>query len=188
MARQRDPATRMPGRRAHALALGLLCTWALASCGESLPARIEPEGALEIVDLYAGQSTDAGGFRVAVTIVVENAYEETFSGLVDVVGNLRFQWVEHPEIEANVPVRKIEHLRLDPGERWSIVQNWNLVGDEGEQILALLNWSDNDIRNGVHYARPEHFVLDVTLTLFKETGLLTAEPLPFSIQIWKLAG
>lgn len=185
--RRRSARRGAAGAAPRRLAATLLAWCVLASCGESLPTRIVPENTLEIVDVYAGQGTAGGSFRVAVTIVVENVYEETFSGDVDVVGNLHFSWVEHPEIEANVAVRDIERLRLDPGERYHIVRNWDLVTDDGQSIMELLDWSDNDIRHGVHYARPEHFILDVTLTLYREVGLLKAEPHQFSIQVWKLA-
>ena len=159
----------------------------LSSCDESLPTRIVPRDTLEIDHVLINQGTGPAGIFMSISVEVQNAYEETFDGPVDVTGNIRIWWKQRPEIEANLPIRRHIDLQLDPGEGYFIDANWFLGTDDGQYVLELLDFSQNDIRYGVLYAEPEVFVLDVKVTLFKETGLLISGPHEFTLQGWKLA-
>jgi hypothetical protein len=120
-------------------------------------------------------------------VAVENVYEETFEGDVGVGGTIHIWWRDRPEVEATLSLDRQAHLLLDPGERYYIEANWYLTADDGRYVLSLLDFSGMDIRYGVHYARPEVFVLEVKVTLFEETGLLTSGPHEFLLEGWKLA-
>ena len=159
---------------------------AASSCGESLPARIEPQGTLEIDHLLATQGTGPGGIHIAIAVDVRNQYEETFAGQVDVTGNIHIWWKKNPQIEANIPVRERANLLLDPGERHIINVRWLLLTDDREDVLDMLDYSGGDVRYGVAYARPEVFVMEVKLTVFEEIGLLTAGPHEFTVQGWEV--
>ncbi|GEM_PF-4887268 len=56
----------------------------ISSCDEALPARIEPQGALEISHVSANQGTGPGGIHITIAVDVQNTYEETFAGRVNV--------------------------------------------------------------------------------------------------------
>jgi len=159
----------------------------LPSCDESLPTRIEPQNTLEIGNVLINQGTGPAGIFMSISIKVQNSYEETFDGAVDVKGNIRIWWKQRPEIEANLPISRHIDLQLDPGESYFIDESWFLETDDGKYVLELLDFSQHDIRYDVLYARPEVFVLEVKVTLFKETGLLTSGPHEFTLQGWKLA-
>ncbi len=161
--------------------LGIL----FSSCDESLPSRLEPQGTLAIVNVAATQGAGPGGIHVTISVDVRNVYEETFAGLLNVRGNIHIWWKRHPEIEANIPVSHRANLLLDPGERHFITERWFLMTDDRRDVLDLLNFSNGDIRFGVAYANPELFVVEVKVTLFEETGLLTSGPHEFTLQGWR---
>ena len=163
------------------MSLGIVAS----SCGESLPARIEPQGALEIVNVLANQGTGPGGIHIAIAVDVRNVYEETFAGPVNVRGNIHIWWKKNPEVEANIPISHRANLLLDPGERYFINERWFLMTDDRRDVLDLLDFTNGDIRYGVAYANPELFVLEVKVTLFEETGLLISGPHEFTLQGWR---
>lgn len=158
----------------------------VCSCDESLPTRIVPQNNLAITDVLISQQTGAAGIEVLTAFFVKNTYEETFSGTVEVTGSIHIWWKERPHIEVNLPIRQHLYLRLDPGERHQIEKRWHLQTDDDRYVLDLLDFSGNDVRHGVRYARPADFLLEIRLTVFEETGLLTSGPHEFVLQGWKL--
>ena len=164
----------------------LLCLiWMAFACEESLPTRITPLNTLKIVDVLISQGTGDWGIEVAIVILVENVYHETFSGVTNMNGNVRIWWKRKPEVIANLPIERYDYLRLDPGERLLIETRWFLWTDDDQYIIDLLDYSNNDVRYDIIYARPEVFGLEVKLTLFGETGLLVSEPYDFTLRGWK---
>ena len=172
----------MPAARS-CLLLGVL--FACFSCGESLPSRIEPQNTLEISDVVINQGAGPGGIHVAIAVDVRNTYEETFSGFIDVEGNIHIWMKRDPTVEANIPIRTGANLVLDPDETHFINTRWFLRTDDGVDVLDLLDFGTDDIRFGIHYAVPEIFVMDVKVTLFAETGLLTSGPHEFTLRGWR---
>ncbi len=163
------------------LSLGLL-----PGCSESLPTRIVPQDTLSIAYVFIGQGTNAGGIHVSIAINVENVYEETFIGTVDVTGNIRISWPRHPDVVVNLPIRRRQtDLHLDPSDAYIVDALWFLRTDDGRSVMDLLDFSSNDVRHGVQYAEPETFLFEVTMTLFEETGLLTSGPHEFVLEGWK---
>lgn len=175
-----------PGRWVSGGAL-LLCVL-VSSCDESLPTRIVPQNDLEIARVLIAQQTGPAGIQVLSAFYVENMYDETFSGMVNAKGNVRIWWKRRPGFEANLPVRENTQLRLDPGERHAFEVRWLLRADDGRYLLDHLDFSGNDVRYGVRYARPEDFLLEISVTVFEETGLLTSGPHEFTLQGWELEG
>lgn len=171
---------------------GGVAMWAMAlsvlvsACDESLPTRIVPQNNLAITGVLISQQTGPAGIQVLTAFFVENTYEETFSGPVEITGNIRIWWKQRPHIEANLPIRQRLSLRLDPGEKHQIEKRWLLQTDDDRYVLDLLDFSGNDVRHGVRYARPADFLVDIGLTVFEETGLLTSGPHEFVLQGWKL--
>jgi hypothetical protein len=121
----------------------------ISSCDEALPARIEPQGALEISHVSANQGTGPGGIHITIAVDVQNTYEETFAGRVNVKGNIHIWWKRRPHIEANVPINHRANLFLDPGERHFITERWLLMTDDREDVLEMLDYSGGDVRYGV---------------------------------------
>lgn len=166
------------------------------SCEESLPPRIIPENSLAITKIFTAQEAN-GGIFIAVRVIGENKYVETFQDTVNVEGNIHIWWAKHPEIEANVPLdnrhfvapTRIQGsiLILDPGGEFHLETRWYLNTDDGRNILDLLDFSTSPIVGGIVTAAPEKFVLEVQLTVFKETGLLRSKPQEFVLTGWKLA-
>ena len=162
-----------------------LAAIACVSCSESLPSRIEPQNTLEISDVVIEQGAGPGGIHVAIAVDVRNNYEETFSGLIDVDGNIHIWMKRNPTVEANVRIRTRADLELDPDETHFINSRWFLNTDDGVDVLDLLDFTTDDVRFGIHYAVPEIFLLEVKVTLFNETGLLTSGPHEFILQGWR---
>ena len=75
---------------------------------------------------------------------------------------------------------------LDPGEGYFINSAWLLQTDDGRNVFDLLDFSKNDVRDGIRYAEPEVFFVEVQVTLFKEVGLLRSGPHEFVLQGWKM--
>jgi hypothetical protein len=185
--RAHQAAPQLPHKRS-VLGLVLAVLLLACACDESLPLRIEPDSALEIDNVTIGQGTGGGGIHVSVAISVRNTYEETFDGLVNVRGEIRIDWPGHEDVSATVPVSEERYLHLEPGERYYISRRWHLNTDDGRHMMSLLDFSANDLRYGVLYARPEVLALDVRLTLFEQTGLLTSGPHEFALEGWLLVG
>ena len=164
----------------------LLSAALLLGCSESLPSRIVPEDTLEIAYVLSNQGTGLAGVHVSISINIENVYDETFIGAVDVIGNIHITWPRRPDVEINLPIRRQQtELLLDPGDAHIVDSFWFLQIDDGRNVMDLLDYSRGDIRYGVQYAEPETFLIDVTMTLFNETGLLTYGPEEFIFEGWK---
>ena len=118
----------------------------ISSCDEALPARIEPQGALEITYVSAAQGTGPGGIHITIAVDVQNTYEETFAGQINVKGNIHIWWKKRPHIEANVPINHRANLLRDPGERHFIIARWLLMTDDREDVLEMLDYSGGDVR------------------------------------------
>jgi hypothetical protein len=167
------------------------------SCEESLPPRIVPQNTLEITEIIANQEANNDGIFIAVRIIGENKYVETFQDTVNVEGNIHIWWMKHPEIEANVPLDNryfVEPTRIqgsiltiDPGGEFHLETRWYLNTDDGKNIIDLLDFSHSPVVGGIVTAAPEKFMLEVQLTLFKQTGLLRSKPLEFIFTGWKMA-
>ena len=157
----------------------------LSSCDESLPTRIVPQNILGIENVIINQGTGPAGIHVSIAVGVQNVYEETFYDVVDITGNIHIWQKQNPSIEANLPISQHAKLQLKPGEKHFIYNFWLLETDDGQDIIELLDFSGNDARFGILYARPELFILEVKVTFFKETGLLTSGPHEFTLQGWK---
>ena len=155
------------------------------SCDESLPLRSGPQNTLEIVDVVIVQGTGGWGIEVSIAVIVENVYHETFDGVANIKGNIRIWWKRRPEIIANLSIEEYDYLQLDPGGRYVIESDWFLWTDDGQYVLDLLDYSNDDVRYGNIYARPEVFGLEVKVTIFEEIGLLVSEPYEFTLQGWK---
>lgn len=166
------------------------------SCEESLPPRISPQNTLEITKVFIAQEAN-GGIFIAVKVIGENKYWETFQDTVNVNGNIHIWWTKHPEIEANVPLGNrnfVEPTRiqgniltLDPGGEFHLETRWYLNTDDGRNIMDLIDFSNSPVIGEIIIAAPEKFVLEVQLTVFKETGLLRSKPQEFIFTGWKLA-
>jgi hypothetical protein len=167
-------------------------------CEESLPPRIVPQNTLEITDVLTAQEAEAnGGIFIAILVVGENRYSDTFQDIVDVNGKIHIWWTRDPDVEANVPLKNghfVEPTRiqgniltLDPGEKFYLKTRWYLNTDDGRYFIDLADFSQSPNIGGIVTAPPEKFMLEVQLTLFKETGLLRSEPHEFIITAWKLA-
>ena len=166
------------------------------SCDESLPPRIVPENTLAITKIFTAQETN-GGIYVAIKVIGENTYGETFQDTVKMKGNIHIWWAKHPEIEANVPLDNryfVEPTRIqgsiltiDPGGEFHLETRWYLNTNDGKNIIDLLDFSHSPIVGGIVTAAPEKFMLEVQLTLFKQTGLLRSEPQEFILAGWKIA-
>lgn len=170
-------------------------TLVFIGCEESLPPRIVPQNTLEITDILTAQETN-GGIFIAIKVVGENKYGETFQDTVDVNGKIHVWWTRDPDFEATVPLNnrhfvdptRIESniITLDPGDEFHLETRWYLNADDGRYLIDLLDFSQNPVIGGIVTAAPEKFMLEVQLTLFKETGLLHSEPYEFIITGWKL--
>lgn len=180
--------SRVQGHSARWPAVLLLLALAAAGCGESLPARIQPQDALTIQKVIIGQGAGAAGIQVSVTAAVVNAYEETFEGLVDLRGNVRIWWPRHPDVTATLPLRGQQYLTLEPEQRYLVGTRWYLGLDDGRNMMSLLDFTGNDVRHGVQYARPETLMLEIEMTVFEATGLLRSGPHEFVLEGWRLAG
>lgn len=169
------------------LLLGLgLCAGLATGCAESLPTRIVPESPLVISDVLISQGTDAAGVQVSVSAVVRNDFDETFDGDVDITGELHIWWPRRPDVQAHVPLRVQDRLHLAPGQTYRVEQVWLLNTDDGRDVLDLLVFSGADVRFGVAYARPETFVANLRMTIFRETGLLSTGPQEFILEGWRV--
>lgn len=155
-------------------------------CGESLPTRIVPENPLVISDVLIGQGAGDFGIQVTVSAIIRNNFDETFDGPVDITGELHVWWPRRPDVEAHVPLRIQDRIRLAPGRTYRVEHTWLLTTDDGRNVLDLLTYSASDVRFGVAYARPETFVADLRMTVFAETGLLSTGPREFTLQGWRL--
>lgn len=160
----------------------------LMACNEALPPRIVPEDALVIDRVIINQATGPGGIFISIALDIRNFYEETFAGPVDVGGNIRIWWQRDPEVEVNLAISDQADLLLDPGEGYAINSAWLLQTDDGRNVFDLLDFNKNDIRDGIRYAAPEVFLLEVQVTLFKEVGLLESGPHEFVLQGWQAVG
>lgn len=156
-----------------------------AGCGESLPTRIVPEGALAVDRVLIGQGTGDLGIEITVDAFVRNNYDETFEGRIELRGEAHIWWKNRPEIEATLPVEYSQEVRLNPGQTFRVEWVWFMQTDDGTEVLPLLNYSDGDVRFGIIYARPETFVCEVRMTAFEETGLLTWGPQEFTLTGWR---
>ena len=167
------------------------------SCEESLPPRIVPENTLAITKIFATQEASNAGIFIGIRIIGENKYVETFQDTVNMKGNIHIWWTKHPEIEANVPLDNryfVEPTRIqgsiltiDPGGEFHLETRWYLNTDDGKNIIDLLDFSHSPIVEGIVTAAPEKFMLEVELTLFKQTGLLRSKPQEFIFTGWKMA-
>ena len=169
----------------------------LVSCEESLPSRIVPENTLQITKIFIAQEANNDGIFIAVRIIGENKYVETFQDTVNVEGNIHIWWAKHPDIEANVPLDNryfVEPTRIqgsiltiDPGGEFHLETRWYLNTDDGRNVIDLLDFSNSPVVGGIVTAAPEKFILEVQLILFKETGLLRSKPQEFVLTGWKIA-
>ena len=175
----------------------ILCLLLLVlSCDESLPPRIAPENTLQIVDIWASQMADAAGIFVKFLIIGENLYEETFDADVNVNGELYIKWKRKPEKIATIHLNntlfaeptRIEGrtLTLDPGEQFYISVSWYLNTDDGENIIDLLDFSDNNIQGNIATAKPEVFEYETKVIVFDQIGLLISDGYEFTLEGWKM--
>lgn len=180
--------------RIQILLLGLLIF--LCTCTENLPTRENPNALLRVTSFVANQGVSKSDrFKIAMRVTIQNLYEETLEDTVNLEGAFVCWWKKHPEIanhyhpgnEHIKPVGKLRDgiLKLDPGESIFIDYYWYFYTDENEDILDLLDYTQNDIRNGFMYALPEIFVLEAELTLFSHLPPLTAGPIELEVTGWR---
>jgi len=164
--------------------IGLLCT--VIACDESLPLYELPQNGLVITRVVASPGLVDPGIPI-LTIVIEgmNQYDETFDDTVDVQGEFRIWWEKHPEISSTlslsnanfIPPTPIHgsRLTLDPNQTFAMKTVYFYFSDDGQYIVDLFDYSENDIRGDYQYAKPETFIMKVDLLVYKQIGMISSE-------------
>lgn len=188
------PAIRLNSFKSVVRAITLLGLSAIlyTSCDEKMPTRENPENLLRITSFVAQQGiAKSGRFKVAMRVTIQNFYEETMEDTVSLEGEFYCWWKNKPNIGKHYepgngaikPENKLRNgiLKLDPGESVFVDYYWYFYTDNDEDILEMLDYSNNDIRNGFQYAIPETFVIETHLKLFRHLPEL--EPTPLEIEV-----
>lgn len=154
-------------------------------CEETLPPRMEQQGALQISSVISLQGTyDIGQFMEFV-IGIENIYRETFQEKVSITGKMEV-WLERdPSIRGSVNISNMDvaptpnfmgsTLTLDPGDRFYLKLYWYLYLVDGRYLLDLLDYTDGEEREGLINSKPETFVMEAQFKIFDQLGYLKTE-------------
>ena len=173
----------------HFIAVSVVC---ILACDESLPPYEQPENTLVITEVLATQGTIGSGIPILnVYLWGGNQYEETFDDTVSVSGHVRITWSDQPDLVSTLrlsngnftgttPIQG-SRLTLDPGDTFSMKTVWYFYSDSGEYIIDLMDYSNNDVRGNYEYSKPEIFVIEVELLIYRQIGRIESEPLEVEI-------
>lgn len=170
-----------------------------SACDESLPPYEQPQNALAITDVFPAQGLVDPGIEILnIYITGMNLYEETFDDTVNVQGEVRIWWKRHPEITATLPLSNGNFVPPTPirGSRLTLETNdlfymktvWSLYTDDGQYLIDLLNFSAHDVRGDYEYAKTETLVIEVELLVFRQIGMIRAEPVEYEFVGFRRVG
>jgi hypothetical protein len=133
--------------------------------------------------------------EVTFLIIGTNNYVDYFQDKVDMAGRIHIWWKNRPEIEAHVSLDNSNFvaptdivgrtLTVAPGEHFYVQTKWHLYADDGQHILDLLDYSENDVRGGLIYAKPEQFMVQAQMTVFNQIGLIKSNQIEFTFNGYK---
>ena len=181
-------------KKKYILLLMLAFVMTILSCDEAFPPRMVPSKIIVLRQALATYDVN----NIDFSIVGENIYEETLQDTVDISGKIHLWWKKRSEIQAVIeltnqnfivpPTRIIPPgiLTMDPGERFFIKARWNLITDNGYNIIDLLEFPPELIVNNISKSKPEVFIFNVELNLFDQATKIELKYIEFTYQAWKL--
>jgi hypothetical protein len=160
-------------------------------CHETLPDYAAPGNVLSVALLSYEQLNDhvAPPTHPLVHLVVQcrNEHDEVFWDSVGVSGTMRIWWKRKPSrfttialSEKNFTERSLVNngkLLLVPGQQFTLDAYWNLVGDNGLNMIDEMDWTNPTQKYcaaNVYCAPPEIFVVEVSLKIYNRLGVVTA--------------
>ncbi|HKJ68373.1 MAG TPA: hypothetical protein VKA68_10495 [bacterium] len=154
-------------------------------CEESLPPYGPPADVVRVTKLQAVTATEQltdpeGRIRSYVIFLIDgiNNYDDTLQDTAAVTGRLHVWFDADPSWTATLPLTNADIseptdysngvLTLDPQEQFHLHTEWNLLSDDGTDILHELTSVDTVQQTGLVYAAPETLRFQVELSLFSQ--------------------
>ncbi len=181
------------------IAAALCVGWLLAAsgCNESLPVYEDPKDVMRISVVAVEQLDDhlAPPGRQQVRIVLQgvNTYEEPFLDSVRIEGTMKIIWERQPFRYRTVKLTRRDltdaslvtngKMLLLPGQAFSMEIFWNMRSDDGVYLPALMNfaWLTRRVcAPNIACADPESFIIETTLNVYDQIGVLQAPPAKFT--------
>jgi len=181
-----------------AVAAAIALTIASGSgCKENLPVYVEPQDVMEISIAAVEQLDDhlAPPGRQMVRIILQgvNTFEEPFLDSVRIEGTMKITWERQPYRYKTIRLTQKDltdpslvsngKMLLVPGQVFSMEVLWNMRSDDGVYLPAFMNFAWLIRRRcapGIACADPETFIIETTLKVYDEIGMLAAPKAKFT--------
>ncbi len=180
--------------------LAALCIgWMLAAsgCNENLPVYEDPQDVMQISVVAVEQLDDhlapPGRQRVRIVLQGVNNYEEPFLDSVRIEGTMKIIWERQPFRFRTVKLTQRDltdaslvtngKMLLLPGQAFSMEIFWNMRSDDGVYLPSLMNfaWLTRRVcAPNIACADPESFIIETTLNVYDQIGVLHAPPMKFT--------
>ena len=180
--------------------LAALCIgWMLAAsgCNENLPVYVDPQDVMQISVVAVEQLDDhlapPGRQRVRIVLRGVNNYEEPFLDSVRIEGTMKIIWERQPFRFRTVKLTQRDltdaslvtngKMLLLPGQAFSMEIFWNMRSDDGVYLPSLMNfaWLTRRVcAPNIACADPETFIIETTLNVYDQIGVLRAVPMKFT--------
>ncbi len=168
-----------------------------SGCKESLPVYVEPQDVMEVSIAAVEQLDDhiapPGKQMVRIILQGVNTYEEPFLDSVRIDGTMKITWERQPYRSRTIRLTQKDltdpslvsngKMLLVPGQVFSMEVFWNMRSDDGVYLPALMNFAWLIRRRcapGIACADPETFIIETTLNVYDEIGVLAAPQAKFT--------